>query len=189
MTQAKVKFSSFEEYLSYDDGTDQLYELWNGELVALPPESGLNFQIATFLLLQLVPFIDYRRIRGHGLELQVRGEPQNRFPDLTVLREEHIEQLKRRNTILLSMAPPLLVVEIVSPGETNRSRDYTNKREQYEDRGIPEYWIVDPQTQSVTVLQLEAGAYQEIGAFQGDQVISSSTFPMLNLTPAQIFSA
>ncbi|MBD2081956.1 Uma2 family endonuclease [Leptolyngbya sp. FACHB-17] len=189
MTQAKVKFSSFEEYLSYDDGTDQLYELWNGKLVALPPESGLNFEIANFLFAQLLPLIGYRRIRGHGLELQVRGEPQNRFPDLTVLREEHIEQLKRRNTILLSMAPPLLVVEIVGPGETNRSRDYTKKREQYEDRGIPEYWIVDPQTQSVTVLQLEAGAYQEIGAFQGDRVISSSTFPMLNLTPAQIFSA
>ncbi|MBD1846809.1 Uma2 family endonuclease [Cyanobacteria bacterium FACHB-63] len=187
MTQSKIKFSSFEEYLSYDDGTDQLYELLNGELVELPPESGRNFEIATFLLLQLVPFIDYRRIRGHGLELQVRGEPQNRFPDLTVLREEHIEQLKRRNTIRLSMAPPMLVVEIVSPEETNRSRDYINKRKQYENRGIPEYWIVDPQSQVVMVLQLEAGAYQEIGAFQDDRAIRSLAFPSLHLTPAQLF--
>lgn len=189
MTQAKIKFSSFEEYLSYDDGTDQLYELLNGELVELPPEAGQNFEIANFLFTQLLPILGYRRIRGHGLELQVRGQPQNRFPDLTVLREEHIEQLKRRNTILLSMAPPMLVVEIVSPGETNRSRDYVSKREQYENRGIPEYWIVDPHTGVVTVLELDGQVYREIGAFEGEQLIHSSTFPTLNLTPAQIFSA
>lgn len=189
MTQAKIRFSSFEEYLAYDDGTDQLYELLNGELVALPPESGRNFQIATFLLLQLATLIDYRRIRGHGLELQVRGEPQNRFPDLTVLQEEHVEQLMRRNTILLSMAPPLLVIEIVSPGETSRSRDYTIKREQYENRGIPEYWIIDPQTQIVTVLELDGTTYREVGTFQGEQVIQSSTFSELTLTAMQIFSA
>ena len=188
MTQSKIKFSSFEEYLSYDDGTDQLYELLNGELVELPPESGQNFEIATFLLLQLVPLIGHRRLRGHGLELQVRGQPQNRFPDLTVLREEHVEQLKRRNTILLSMAPPMLVVEIVSPGETSRSRDYISKREQYENRGIPEYWIIDPQTQRVTVLELQAEAYRETGVFQASEIIRSSTFPILDLTPAQLFA-
>lgn len=188
MTQAKIKFSSFEEYLAYDDGTDQLYELLNGELVELPPESGRNFEIATFLLLHLAALIDFHRIRGHGLELQVRGEPQNRFPDLTVLQEEHVEQLKRRNTVLLSMAPPLLVVEIVSPGETSRSRDYISKREQYENRGIPEYWIVDPQTQIVTVLELDPVTYREVGTFQADQIIESSIFPMLHLTATQIFS-
>lgn len=189
MTQAKIKFSSFEEYLAYDDGTDQIYELRNGELVELPPESGRNFQIANFLFAQLFPLIGYRRLRGHGLELQVRGEPQNRFPDFTVLREEHVEQLQQRNTILLSMAPPLLVVEIVSPGETSRSRDYVAKREQYENCGIPEYWIIDPQTQIVTVLELDGTTYREVGTFQGDQIILSPNFQALNLTATQIFSA
>ncbi|MGG6263413.1 Uma2 family endonuclease [Leptolyngbya sp. AN03gr2] len=189
MTQAKIRFSSFEEYLAYDDGTEQLYELLNGELVALPPESGRNFQIANFLFAQLLPLIGYRRLRGHGLELQVRGEPQNRFPDFTVLQEEHIEQLQQRNTVLLWMVPPLLVVEVVSPGEASRSRDYTTKREQYENRGVPEYWIIDPQTQIVTVLELDGTTYREVGTFQGDQMIQSPTFSMLTLTATQIFSA
>ncbi|MGQ9870312.1 hypothetical protein [Leptodesmis sp.] len=37
MIQAKQQFLRFEEYLSYDDGTDNLYELFNGELIEVPP--------------------------------------------------------------------------------------------------------------------------------------------------------
>ncbi|MBW4527331.1 MAG: Uma2 family endonuclease [Phormidium tanganyikae FI6-MK23] len=188
MTQAKSTFSSFEEYLAYDDGTDQLYEFVDGELVALPPESGRNSQILMFMILAIAPLIDPRRVRVRGLELEVRGNPRNRFPDLTIIQEEHIEQLQRRDTIRLSMLPPLLVVEIVSPGETNRSRDYNDKRNQYQDQGIPEYWIVDPQTQTVTVLKLnQAGMYIVIG-FQGTERIESLLFPAINLTPEQLFA-
>lgn len=175
--------------MSYDDGTEKLYELLNGELVELPPESGRNFQIANFLFLQLVAIVGYRQVRGHGLELELRGEPKNRFPDLTVLQEEHVKQLEQRNTVRLAMASPLLVIEIVSPGETNRSRDYVDKLKQYEDRGIPEYWIVDPQDQSVTVLKLEVDHYVQISVFREKDVMQSKIFPTLILTPDEIFAA
>lgn len=188
MIQTKQRFSDFEEYLSYDDGTDNLYELFNGELIEVPPESGRNVKIATFLLLHFAQLIDFGRLRGHGLELEVRGEPRNRYPDLTIIREEHIQQLERRNTIRLSMAPPDLVIEVVSPGDIQRDRDYIAKRMQYQDRGIPEYWLVDPQPQTVTVLQLQKLMYVEIGVFSGvDRRIVSPTFPQLELTAEQIF--
>ena len=87
----------------------------------MPPESGLNVEIANLLFAALLPIVGYRRLRGQGLELEVRGEPRNRYPDLTVVREEHIQQLKGRNTLRLSMAPPLLVIEVVSPGELQRA--------------------------------------------------------------------
>jgi Uma2 family endonuclease len=188
MTQAKSRFSNFEDYLAYEDGTDHLYELVDGELVELPPESGRNSQILLFIILVLASLIDPRRVRVRGLELEIRGNPRNRFPDLTIIQEEHIEQLQQRETIRLSMLPPLLVVEIVSPGETNRSRDYIDKRSQYQNRGIPEYWIVDPQIQTVTVLKLEEEVYTEMGVFQGNNRIESLLFPTLNLTPEQIFA-
>ena len=41
---------TLEDYLTYDDGTDTRYELVDGVLVAVPPESALNTQIAAFLL-------------------------------------------------------------------------------------------------------------------------------------------
>ncbi len=189
MTQAKQRFLSFEEYLSYDDGTDNLYELFNGELIEVPPESGENIEIATFLLLHFAALVGHRRVRGHGLELEVRGEPKNRYPDLTIIREEHIQQLKRRNTIRLLMAPPLMVVEIVSPGEIQRDRDYIAKRSQYQDREIPEYWIADPQTQTLLILELTASGYKELATFSGDSSVRSPQFSMLNLTANQLFAS
>jgi Uma2 family endonuclease len=200
MTQTKQRFLSFDEYLSYDDGTDTLYELFNGELIAVPPESGLNVQIANRLFLIFALLIGTDRVRGHGLELEVRGEPRNRYPDLTIIRVEHVEQLQRRNTIRLTMAPPVLVIEIVSPGELQRDRDYTAKRMQYQDRGIPEYWIVDPQLKTVLVLALVNDIYTEVATFGGEDEagsgeagsgdrIQSPQFTELTLTLAQVFAA
>ncbi|MEL6928669.1 MAG: Uma2 family endonuclease [Cyanobacteria bacterium J06600_6] len=200
----KPRFQSFEEYIAYDDGTDKLYELFNGELIEVPPESGINVQIATFLLIHFATLVGHRRVRGHGLELEVNGEPRNRYPDLTILREEHIEQLAKRNTIRLTMPPPLLVVEVVSPGELQRNRDYVAKRSlldavvhggnpqdhaasQYQNCSIPEYWIIDPNVKTVLVLKLLEGSYQEVGSFSGESLLKSPQFPELELTPAQIF--
>ena len=188
MVQLKPRFQTFEDYLAYDDNSDKLYELFNGELIEVPPESGFNVEIATFLLIQLATKVGHRRVRGHGLELEVQGEPRNRYPDLTVIREEHIEQLKQRNTIRLSMAPPELVIEVVSPGALQRDRDYIAKRNQYEDIGIPEYWIVNPQEQTTLVLEWIDGGYGEGIIFRGCDRLSSSNFGDLPLTVEQLFS-
>ena len=188
MIQVKPRFQSFEEYLSYDDGTDKLYELFNGELIEVPPESGINVQIANRLFLMFALSLGIDRVRGHGLELEVNGEPRNRYPDLTILRVEHIEQLAKRNTVRLTMSPPLLVVEVVSPGELQRNRDYIAKRIQYQDCGIPEYWIIDPDAQTVLILELSETNYQELGSFSGESQLLSPQFSTLNLTPAQIFA-
>ncbi|AFY33324.1 Uma2 family endonuclease [Calothrix sp. PCC 7507] len=189
MLQIKHRFQSFAEYLSYDDGSDKLYELFNGELIEMPPESGINVQIATFLLIQFASLLGYKRVRGHGLELEVRGEPRNRYPDLTIIASEHIQQLAKRNTIRLSMLPPLLVIEVVSPGELQRDRDFIAKRSQYQDCGIPEYWIIDPETQTILVLELIDKTYTEIGNFAGNNLVVSPQFNQLNLKASQIFDA
>ncbi|NEQ34695.1 MAG: Uma2 family endonuclease [Leptolyngbya sp. SIO4C5] len=189
MKHPKQRFQSFEEYLSYDDGTEKLYELFNGELVEVPPESGWNVEIANLLFAALLPIVGHRRVRGHGLELEVRGEPRNRYPALTVIREEHIEQLRQRNTIRMSMAPPVLVVEIVSPGEVQRNRDYVAKRMQYQDLGVPEYWIVDPQEAAILVLELREGCYAEAKTLRGEDRLQSSQLGSLNLTAAEVFAA
>ncbi len=182
------RFETFEEYMSYDDNSEKLYELFNGELIEVPPESGWNVEIANFLLLKFALVVGYRRVRGHGLELEVRGEPKNRYPDLTIIGAEHIQQLSKRNTIRLSMAPPLLVVEIVSPGEIQRDRDYIAKRLQYQDCGIPEYWIVEPKTQSILVLELKGDTYIEVGNFAGDDLVVSPQFKAdLNFKVAEVF--
>jgi Uma2 family endonuclease len=134
-----------------------LHELINGELVQLSPESGLNNAIAQelFWVLGLSGVVPRQLIKLHACELQVPRvrpeDPLNRYPDLVILRPEHITLTQRRLTIPLDMSPPQLVVEVVSPGENNRERDYVHKRDQYAARGIPEYWMIDPEQQTVMV--------------------------------------
>lgn len=187
MLTVKPRFESFEEYLLYDDHSDKLYELFNGELIEMPPESGINIQIANRLFLVFALMLGTDRVRAHGLELEVRGEPKNRYPDLTLIREEHIQQLSKRNTIRLSMLPPLLVIEIVSPGDIQRDRDYIAKKTQYQDCRIPEYWIIDPQTQTILILELTGNFYTEVGSFSNDDLLPSPGFRELNLKVSEVF--
>jgi Uma2 family endonuclease len=189
MVQTRPRFYSFEDYLTYDDGTACLYELFNGELVEVPPESGYNTSLAFFLSIQFAALVGHLRVRPHGLELEVSGEPKNRYPDLTIIRAEHIQLLASRNTIRLAMPPPLLVVEVVSPGDLQWERDYVAKRAQYEALGIPEYWIVNPQEQTVLVLEQDGQGYTPVGTFAAAQAIRSPQFPALQLTADQLFAA
>jgi Uma2 family endonuclease len=86
------------------------------------------------------------------------------------------------------MPCPAMVVEVVSPGKVNEDRDYRYKRSEYAARGILEYWIGDADRARITLLTLVDGLYEE-AVFQGTDIISSVTFPMLNLTVAQVLTA
>ncbi|HIK43617.1 MAG TPA: Uma2 family endonuclease [Leptolyngbyaceae cyanobacterium M65_K2018_010] len=195
MAVAKPSKITFEEYLSYQDETDQRYELVDGELVALPPESELNNWLANhlFLLLATAQIVNPRLIRTHACEIQVpileSGDAANRYPDLVILREEHLVLTQRRLTITRDMPPPRLIVEVVSPGRSNRERDYQRKRSQYAAIAVPEYWLVDPELKTVTVLQLVKTAYQEVGVFQGQARLISPELDALNLTADQVLQS
>ncbi len=180
---------TLEEYLNYDDGTDTRYELVNGELIAMPTESDLNTQIASFLFacyLQLgIPYYCLRM----GAQIAVSGSRATaREPDLMVLSEACAAALDGAKHCLIThdMPPPLLVVEVVSPNQENR--DYRHKRTEYAGRQIPEYWIVDPVAPKVTILQWVDGLYEE-QVYTGAAVIRSSLFPDLTLTAAQVLAA
>jgi Uma2 family endonuclease len=190
-----TKKMTFEEYLTLeDDGIEGRAELIDGELIELSPEAGFNVDVADCVREALRAIgIPSRLIQVGRCEVQTPVlEPKdsaNRYPDIVVLRPEHRALTRKRNTITLEMAPPLFVLEVVSPRKSNRHRDYIRKRAQYASVGIPEYVIVDPAEAVVIVLILEQGSYQEVGRYQGDQRIHSPTFPQLDITPNQIFAA
>lgn len=189
---------TFEQYLEWEDETDKHYELVDGRLLELPPESEPNTSLANFLFLQLVNAgISFRQIQPHACELQVPvlqpGDPANRYPDLVLLREEHLELTRKRLTITFDMLPPYLVVEVVSPGEQNRQRDYERKRRQYATRGIPEYWLIDPIADMMTILQLDQGNYLEVSQAEENTPIKSPILEKLGIpfsfTATQILDA
>ncbi|MBD2428826.1 Uma2 family endonuclease [Phormidium sp. FACHB-1136] len=182
-------YLTFEDYLAYDDGTDRRYELVDGVLVEMPPERDENLGIARTLLLELIKHLPADRVVW-GTEIEVTGRRATaRIPDLLVHSEESKAAVASapRATLTRDMPPPALVVEVVSPGQANRERDYRYKHTEYAARGIAEYWIVDPETRQVTLCQWVSGQYED-QVYSGDEILQSTVVPGFGLTTAAIFA-
>ncbi|MEL7035219.1 MAG: Uma2 family endonuclease [Cyanobacteria bacterium J06592_8] len=185
---------TFEEYLTYNDGTDTRYELVDGELIPMSLGTGKHGSIIRFLLLQfenilstseqswvtLPGLVGIRSPRG-------RRWDTSRIPDITIMSQAQWEEMADREAVIdFNESPPFLVVEVVSP--STKTDDYRSKRSEYGLLEIPEYWIVDPLEEKVTLGILDHSFY-DLMEFQGNDPIQSPTFPTLNLTTAQIIAA
>jgi Uma2 family endonuclease len=192
MTQAvstSSKFMTMEDYLNYDDGTDTRYELVDGELVEVPVESQVNLSIVKYLLFEFAKHLPIALL-ATMTEVEVSGKRAKcRVPDLMVHSEESHAALagSKRAILLRDMPPPALVVEVVSPGQENRDRDYRFKRTEYAARGIAEYWIIDPEMQQVTLCLWVNGQYEDT-VYQGDAPVQSTVIANFNLSAAEILA-
>jgi Uma2 family endonuclease len=192
MTTTTQKLT-FEEYLAYDDGTDTRYELVDGELVPMSLGTGKHGAIIRFILRQFENAIDqsdkpWVPLPGLVGVRSPRGRSWDTFriPDITVLSLVQWEAMAEREAVInFNETPPLLVVEVVSP--STQTDDYRSKRAEYGLLEIPEYWIVDPIAQKITLCILDHGFYDSM-EFQGERVLVSPTFPNLTLTAAQVLA-
>jgi Uma2 family endonuclease len=80
-----------------------------------------------------------------------------------------------------------LVIEVVSPDD--RRRDLETKRREYAQAAIPEYWIVDPETQRITVLTLAGAEYAVHGEFGAGEQATSVLLPGFGVDVAGVFAA
>jgi Uma2 family endonuclease len=185
---------TFEEYLGYDDGTNARYELVEGVLVEMGAETALNISIAFFLAIAFAQQgIPPYRIGNKHLIAVSSTKVTARDPDLTIHSEASYNAVitEKQSFLGFDKPSPLLVIEVVSPGkpgESNYDRDYVEKRQEYAARGIPEYWLIDPERQVVLVLMIQGQSYQE-QLFTGQTEIVSPTFPNLKLTADLILKA
>ncbi|WP_107659475.1 Uma2 family endonuclease [Nocardia suismassiliense] len=136
-------------------------ELWSQLRTQLPPE------------LVAVPDIDI------DLELApVEGPATVRRPDMVIVRRSEVDRRKAEGGILRSSGV-VVVIEIVSPG--SRRTDYRTKRGDYEDAGIPQYWIVAP-TPPVSLLALRLT--DELGYVDNGE--ATETFTTTSPCPLEI---
>jgi Uma2 family endonuclease len=185
MVTIPATYFTFEEYLTYDDGTGFHYELVDGRLELMNPPAIEHFLVAK--LLEQVLDTEIQRLALPWLcfrETGVRtGRKKSRLTDISVVTQEQAKELK--NTSAVFQSPPMLIVEVVSPESVKR--DYRYKRSEYAALEVPEYWIVDPLTTKITVLFLEEGFYEE-SVFTDKQQIGSRLFPELLITVEQVFA-
>jgi Uma2 family endonuclease len=177
---------SFEEYLTYDDGTDNRYELVDGKLEFMNPPTFRHLLIAKFIEIFLDAEINrldlpWLCLREAGIRT---GWRKSRLCDVCVVATEQVMEFLDESAVCQS--PPLLVVEVVSPESVKR--DYRYKRSEYAALEIAEYWIIDPIESKVTVLLWEEGLYEE-REFAGNQQIVSRSFPELVVTVEEVLAA
>lgn len=191
MSIATNRRMTLEEYLTYDDETHTRYELVDGVLVEMGTESTLNTQIILFLVATFLQMgVPHYQL---GIKHQIAvscSTATARDPDLIVHSQESAQAISglKQALLLVDMPAPALVIEVVSPGRENHERHYVAKYGEYLARGIPEYWIIDPNTLLVTVCTLVENQYQQ-AVLQANQPINSPTFPNLTLTANQILNA
>ena len=171
------------QYLRLTDYVRRLLEFTDGRIEALPTPTDRHQVISRFLFLALFSFV--RNLGGTvlyaPLRLRVR-EGKFREPDLLLVR--NADDLRRRNDYWRGAD---LVAEIVSPDDPER--DTVVKRLDYAEARIPEYWIVNPMDETVTVLVLDGHAYAEHGVFRRRQRAESVCLEGFSVDVAEVFDA
>lgn len=203
MIQTISKTITFDEFVAwYPENSVHKYELHNGVIVEMPLGTGDHSEVRGFIHSKLAVEIDRRElpysIPGDCLLKLARNESGYQ-PDIIVLdRTALINEPRWKKESVITMGSSVrLAVEVVS---TNWRDDYFFKASDYEEMGIPEYWIVDylglggrkfignPKQPTLSVYQLVDGEYQ-VKQFRGSERVESLTFPELKLTAGQIFRA
>jgi len=159
---------SEEEYLALD--AKRLVEFDNGYIEVLPTPSR-SHQLIALLFVRLLEAFLQRAFPGalvmiapHPVKLWAG---KFREPDVFVLLPEHIHRSGEAYC-----EQPDLVVEIVSPN--HRAHDWEVKRREYAQAGIQEYWIVNPQAKTVTVLTLAGASYRVHGEYSNGMTAESA---------------
>jgi Uma2 family endonuclease len=160
------------------------YEIADGSLLVSPPPALPHIYANTRLRRMLdrdVPTGLLVVDCGPGINIARRTTCY--VPDALVVREDAV----RRKADVLQPSDVLLVAEVLSP--SNAGIDLVQKRHDYAAAGIPQYWIVDPRDQTITVLALLDGATaykEEVVVRAGEPWQTGTPYPM-TVDPAEIF--
>ena len=155
-----------QDYLSLETG--RLVEFEDGFVEFLPMPSLEHQAIVRFLFRLLDQFVSDAKLGDtYFAPLSIRlGPGKYREPDLVFVKPG-----RKRNRRFIEGAD--LVLEVVSESAADRQRDLKTKRTEYAAAGIPEYWIVDPQQQTITVLTLDGNEYRVHGEFKPGETATS----------------
>ena len=166
---SQARAANETDYLRLTDRCNRLLEFADGRIEELrePTDSHQSILMLLFRLFDRHVRTERGVVLVAPLRLRIR-EGRYREPDLLLLRDAN--DPRRQDRYWLGAD---LVLEVVSPDDPRR--DYEQKRCDYADLRIPEYWIVDPQAATITVLTLHGGRYVDHGVFGPGEAASSAT--------------
>ena len=174
---------SDDDYLWLTDHTRRPVEFTDGYLEILPMLTRGHQRILAFLYSAFHAFLAPAggEVLFAPLRLRIR-QGKFREPDLMLVRDARDARSGER-----FWTGADVVVEIASPD--NPERDLVDKRDDYAEAEIPEYWIVDPGMEAVTVLKLEGAGYVEHGVYGRRARADSTALPTFEVDVGAVFDA
>jgi Uma2 family endonuclease len=175
---------SEDDYLWLTDRTRCLVEFTEGHIEVLPMPTDAHQRMVLCLYRARYAFL---AARGSGivlvapLRLRLRTG-RYREPDLLLLLSTN--DARRSNRFWTGAD---LVLEVLSPDDPNR--DLVRKRQEYAQAGIPEYWLVDPATEQISVLRLAGSTYVEHGVFRRGAQATSALIEGFAIAVAAVLDA
>ncbi len=170
-----------EAYFSLPD-TNRIVELVKGRLVMAPMPTIKHQRILQRLFKILDDFVNEKNIGEVFIApLPVKlGENLIREPDIFFIFKEFSQKIHEKYC-----ETPDLVVEILSP--STEKTDKEEKFKEYEEAGVKEYWICDPDKKEVFVYYLEEGKYKLFGHFKGEDKLRSKLLECFEVDLSEIF--
>ena len=183
-TRGQRTRATYEDYLNTPD--DVRYELLDGELVMAPSPNTTHQALTMELSTALHTFVKEHALgRVFAAPFDVvlwEGDDANVVePDVLFVSATRLGIITEANV----QGAPDLVVEVLSPSTGSRDTGY--KRELYARHGVGEYWIVDPDARTVTVLALGENDYAVAGTYGAGQALVSPTLEGLDLRLGEVF--
>jgi Uma2 family endonuclease len=180
MRHAKIRFN-YNDYQLLPE--DKRYEILDGDIGLVPAPSIKHQRVSRRLEMALVRHIENSGL-GEVFDAPcdvVLSEENVLQPDLLFVRKERAGIIGELNI----QGPPDLVIEILSAGTMDKDREL--KRKIYGGFGVLEYWIVDPDEETVEVLAWSEAGFITAGTYLKSDCISSALLPDLKLVLTQVF--
>jgi Uma2 family endonuclease len=172
-----------QQYLRLTEQTNHLIEFTDGYIEVLPMPTSRHQTILLLLYERFKTAVQPMGGKVLVAPLRLRLRPGKfREPDILLLRSAG--DPRYQDAFWLGAD---LVVEVVSPDRPER--DTEEKVRDYAEAGIPEYWIVNPLDETVTVLTLEGEAYPQHGIFRRGQRATSKLLDGFGIEVDDIFDA
>ncbi len=174
---------SEQEYLALD--TNRRVEFDNGFVEVHDVPTDQHQAIISYLnsILRALAQQIGGAVRPAGLRLRL-WDQKYREPDIVFLRDRNSGLRHEKYWDGADLA-----IEIVSASLEDRERDLVTKRLEYARAGIQEYWIIDPEQESVSVLNLTGEVYEESGIYVRGETVTSPQLPERGLPVTEILDA
>jgi len=191
MTFEELDLNGTYTYADYLKWTfDERLEIIKGKIFPMSAPARVHQRISMKLTYEIQKYLEGKQCEAYSAPFDVRLTPLKRNksdkvhtvvqPDLCVICD--LDKLDEKGCV----GAPDLIIEILSPG--NIRKEMREKYDVYEENGVKEYWLVEPQDKCVFVYVLnEVGKYIGLQPVTDEDILTSTVFTDLQIDLLRVF--